>query len=71
MEGQTEEILATELLDRIEGEDVTIDDLLALLAFALHEDIQPLMQAREKGAQIGAVNTSAYALKERARTALC
>lgn len=71
MKGQTEEILATELLSRIEGEDLTIDDLLALLAFAVHEDSQPLMQAREDGAQIGSVNTYAYSLKDRARTALC
>lgn len=68
---QTEEILAQELLTRIQGEDATIDDLLALLAYAVHEETTPLIEAREEGADIGPVSSHAYQLKARCEDALC
>jgi hypothetical protein len=67
----TEEILADELLDRTQGSDLTIDELLALLAYAAHQETSPLMETRSGGADIGSVGQHAYSLKQKARTALC
>lgn len=68
---KTEEILADELLTRIEGTELTIDDLLALLAYSIHENTKPLTGARDEGADIGKVGPYACYLKDRARNALC
>jgi len=61
-----EQTLANDLLQRTRASDLSIDALLALLAYATHEDTEPLLDAREEGAEIGSIGHSAYALRERA-----
>lgn len=70
MQGQTEEILADELLERIHETDLTIDDLLAVMTYSLHENTTLLTQAREEGANIGDIGVRASDLKCRAEGAL-
>lgn len=67
----TEELAADELLQKTrEDDDFTIDALLALLAFTAHGEQEPIMEAREEGAETGAVGNYACFLMERAEDAL-
>lgn len=63
---RTEELAAQDLLEKTrESDDLTVDALLALLAHAQHGETGPLMEAREAGAEIGAVGKAAYRLREK------
>lgn len=66
-----ERLMASDLLERAQEEDaLTIDALLALLAYAHHQDTEPLMEAREQGARVGSIGQSATDLRQRAEEAL-
>lgn len=60
-----EQTLASDLLERTRASDLSVDALLALLAYAQHEDYKVLMQAREQGAEIGNIGRGAHRLRDR------
>jgi hypothetical protein len=66
----TDELLARDLLRRARASEISIDAILALLAYSAHGETAPLQEAREAGAQIGAVQKSAWQLRQRALSAL-
>lgn len=67
---ETTEMIASNLLSRTQGSELTIDALLAFLAYSLHEDTDLLLGAREKGAEIGAVGQHAHRVVNRAEDIL-
>ena len=50
--------------------EVTADDVLAALAYLTHGETQPLIQAREDGAEIGSVGSAAHMLRRRLAASL-
>jgi hypothetical protein len=63
---RSEELAAQDLLEKTrESDDLTVDALLALLAYASHGETAPLIGAREQGAEIGAVGLGAHRLRDR------
>lgn len=56
---------AKTLSEIVRESDLTADEVLAFLAFATHGRTQPLVAAREAGADIGAIGRCAYMLKNR------
>lgn len=67
---QTEELAAQDLLEEVRHSDRSIDALLALLAYSTHGDNDPLLEAREQGAEVGSVGQSAYALRTKFKDTL-
>jgi hypothetical protein len=66
----TDELLAKDLLEKARASNISIDALLALLAYSVHGETAPLTEAREKGAQIGPIQKSGWQLRQRALDAL-
>lgn len=48
-----------------QSDDLHADEVLAFLAYSVHGQTQPLIEAREAGAELGSVGNSAYMLRNR------
>jgi hypothetical protein len=67
---QSERLLASTLLARIEDTELSVDELLALIYYAAEHETTQITAAKKKDAQIDAIERGARALKDKAADAL-